>query len=379
MATPVSAAQPSLVTSTLLGVAIAFPILGSLAIGLRFYTQIIVKKQKLSIDDWVCALAQLASWGISIDIFVAAGLAGVDYTYPSQSPLSSAIIFLRALWIEGFPLIFSLTFVKISILLFYTRIFTTRKFKLAVHIYVGILVAWCIAIIICQLLAASPIEDAWNPLAVAPLRFNYNDFSLAFAGMSIVFDVIVLLFPIPAIRKLQMTWTRKLQVLAIFWLGIFCCVSSGVRFYYLYSEISQTTADTGMSRYLKVSTAFVWGTVEPNTSIIAACVPTYAPLFAKDRGISTLLANFGSLFRSSRGSRKGSSDLLGSDGSYQLQKPNAVSGPWERYDGVQLSYNVDVERADSFQADSDPLKHAHPSLIKVTRDFTRTESRYQSE
>ncbi|KAF2967057.1 hypothetical protein GQX73_g6513 [Xylaria multiplex] len=377
MATPAYDAEPSLITSTLLAVAIVFPILGTLAVGLRFYIKT-VKKQQLSSDDWVCALAQLASWGISVDIFVAAGLAGIDYTYPSLNPLSAAVIFLRALWIEGFPLVFSLTLVKIAILLFYSRIFTTSKFKLAVHIYVGILTAWCIAVIICQLLAANPVQNAWNPLATTPLRFNYNDFSLAFAGMSLVFDVIVLCFPIPVIRNMQMTWAHKLQVLAIFWLGIFCCVSSAVRFYYLYSEISLTSIEMGPRRYLKVSTAFIWGTIEPNTSIIAACLPCYAPLFPKGRGLSTLLANFGTLFsgrRSSRAKEKKGSDLLASDGSYPLQKPNDISGPWEGYDGVRPSYNVDVERADSFRADQDPLKDVHHSLIKVTRDFTTTESR----
>ncbi|PHH92135.1 hypothetical protein CDD83_8808 [Cordyceps sp. RAO-2017] len=124
--------------------------------------------------------------------------------------------------------------------------------------------------IVCQLLAANPIENAWNPLATTPLRFNYGAWSLAFAGMSIVFDVIVLCFPFPVIRKLQLTWARKLQVIAIFWLGIFCCVSSAVRFYFLYSEIEGATADTGPDRYMKPSIAFIWGTVEPNTSIIAA-------------------------------------------------------------------------------------------------------------
>ncbi|XDG04702.1 hypothetical protein ABKA04_004317 [Annulohypoxylon sp. FPYF3050] len=378
MAIPVSAAQPSLVTSTLFAVAIVFPILGTLAVGLRFYTKF-TKKQKLTSDDWVCALAQLAAWGISIDIFVAAGLAGIDYTYPSLDPLSAATIFLRTLWIEGFPLVFSLTFVKIAILLFYTRIFTTSRFKLAVHIYVGILVAWCIAMIICQLLAANPIQNAWNPVSTTPLRFNYNDFSLAFAGMSIVFDVVVLCFPIPSIRKLQMTWTRKLQVLTILWLGIFCCVSSAVRFYYLYSEISQTVVNVGADRYLKMSTAFIWGTIEPNTSIIAACFPCYAPLFAKSRWLPTLLASLGSLFGSSRGSKakaRKSGGLLESEDSYQLQKPNAgVNGPWERYEGAQLSYHVDVEQASSLQTDQKPFGDAHPYLIEVTRDFTRTESR----
>lgn len=53
---------------------------------------------------------------------------------------------IQTLWIEGFPLVASLAFVKVAILLFYKRIFETPKFKLAVWIYIGILVAWAIAI-----------------------------------------------------------------------------------------------------------------------------------------------------------------------------------------------------------------------------------------
>ncbi|KUI67227.1 hypothetical protein VM1G_02944 [Cytospora mali] len=379
MATPTStSSEPSMVTSALLAVSIVFPILGTIAVGLRFLVHNRVKKQKPSSDDWVCALAQLAAWGISIDTFVAAGMAGTDYTYPSLSPLSASVIFLRTLWIEGFPLVISLSLVKISILLFYARVFTTFKFKLAVHIYVGILTAWCISMVICQLLAANPIQNAWNPLATTPLRFNYNAWSLAFAGMSMVFDVIVLCFPLPIIYKLQMTQTRKLQVVAIFWLGIFCCVSSAVRFYYLYSEIYGATALTGPDRYMKTSTAFIWGTVEPNASIIAACLPCYAPFFTKGQGLPSLFAKFGSFFSSGRGNKakatESSDDTfpLGSDGSYQLREPK--NRPWERVDGGYSSHNVDIERGNGWNSDREPLKHV-PFQVKVTKDFTASETR----
>lgn len=96
MATTIpTGSQPSMVTSALLGVSVVFPILGTIAVGLRFLAHCSVKKQKPSSDDWVCASAQLAAWGISIDTFVAAGMAGTNYTYPSLNPHSAAVIFLR--------------------------------------------------------------------------------------------------------------------------------------------------------------------------------------------------------------------------------------------------------------------------------------------
>lgn len=217
-------------------------------------------------------------------------------------------------------------------------------------------------------------------MSTTPLRYNYTAWSLTFSGMSIVFDVVVLCFPFPVIYGLQMTRTRKLQVIAIFWLGIFCCVASAVRFYFLYSEINEATVDNGPDRYLKTATAFIWGTVEPNVSIIAACLPCYAPYFAKGQGIPSLLAKVGSLFSSVRGSKgdakhSGDDSLpLGSDGSYQLKKGN-TNKPWERMQGNHSSYHVDVERTNDWQVDPEAVRYGSPFQIKVTRDFTATEVR----
>lgn len=233
----------------------------------------------------------------------------------------------------------------------------------------------------CQLLATNPIQNAWNPLAGPTLRFNYSAWSLAFAGMSIAFDVLVLCFPFPVVRTLQMTWTRKLQVIATFWLGIFCCIASAVRFYFLYQSINESTSETGPERYLASSTAFIWGTVEPNASIIAACLPCYAPFFAKGQGLSTLLANFGSLFSSRRGSKakgKPSSDdslpldsLLESSSIYPAE---AKGRPWVRIEGHNSSQDVDLEGADRWKDRQVASKQSQPFHVKVTRDFTRTET-----
>ena len=50
-------------------------------------------------------------------------------------------------------------------------------------------------------------------------RYNYGDFAIAVAGMSLVFDVMVLCFPLPVIRNLQMETRRKVIIASIFWLG----------------------------------------------------------------------------------------------------------------------------------------------------------------
>lgn len=83
-----------MITTTLLVIATVAPVLGTLAVGLRCYIRAL-EKQSLASDDWVCMAAQLSAWATSINIYVAGALAGVDFAIPSQSPLESAVVFLR--------------------------------------------------------------------------------------------------------------------------------------------------------------------------------------------------------------------------------------------------------------------------------------------
>lgn len=72
-----------------------------------------------------------------------------------------------------------------------------------------------------QIFAANPISGAWNPLKPS-LQINYGDFAIAVAGMSLVFDVMVLCFPLPVIKNLHMGTRRKVIIASIFWLGALC-------------------------------------------------------------------------------------------------------------------------------------------------------------
>lgn len=103
-------------------------------------------------------------YAISINTFVAASLAGVNST--TLDPLTAATVFLKvallslfnqldfcsnmrqALWIEGFPLGIGLSVIKISILLFYYRLFTTPIFRLCVKALIWILIGWAISTVI---------------------------------------------------------------------------------------------------------------------------------------------------------------------------------------------------------------------------------------
>lgn len=91
MSTP-GVENPSLVTTTLLTVAIIFPIAASIAVALRIWSTL-QRVKRLFPDDYILLLALICAWGVPIDVYVAAGRGGINYT--SATPLEAAHIFLQ--------------------------------------------------------------------------------------------------------------------------------------------------------------------------------------------------------------------------------------------------------------------------------------------
>ena len=48
---------------------------------------------------------------------------------------------------------------------------------------------------------------------------NYGASITAFAAIGLGLDLVILCLPLPVIRGLQMSFRRKIELLAIFWLG----------------------------------------------------------------------------------------------------------------------------------------------------------------
>ncbi|KAJ8064627.1 hypothetical protein OCU04_006954 [Sclerotinia nivalis] len=135
---------------------------------------------------------------------------------------------------------------------------------------------------------------------------NYGAMVTSFAAMDIFLDVLILCLPLPVIKQLQMTRTRKIQIVGVFWLGIFCVVSASVRMYYAYqlSFAASKPAVAFTPVFANDSTSsLIWGQIEPCTSIIAGCLPCFTPLFRGVRSPDSLVRSvrsFRSLFSRSQ-------------------------------------------------------------------------------
>ena len=117
-----------------------------------------------------------------------------------------------------FTYLFAVSFVKISILLFYKSIFTSRPFRLAVNVVGLQVLLWTIAFLFASIFEAWPIASNWD-LSQPTTTINEFAMYISQAIIELALDVITLALPWTVIWKLHMNTYRKLIVTGIFMLG----------------------------------------------------------------------------------------------------------------------------------------------------------------
>lgn len=339
---------PSLITTALVVVSVIFPLLSLLAIFFRFKARGLARLP-LQADDWWIVVSWVLAFGLSINIWVFGGLAGIN-TYRID-PLVGTSDSLMCLTVASVLVDIPLATVKISILLFYKRIFNTRGFKTIVWILIPLVTAWGIIFAVLMLLQGDPIDALWT--GVGRLRFNSTALGLASVGTSMVLDLIVLCLPLPIIFGLHLNMQKKVSIAAIFWLGSFCCVAAAVRVALINASVRAVIASqsSGFSAIYLQSTQFVFVILEPQCSIIAGCLPCYGPLFAGGRAPESLIRSVRSVFSlASRGStdnstthRSGKADVTvegRSSSESHIELRNTTSDWLPPQQGIQTSVNA---------------------------------------
>ncbi|OLN83274.1 hypothetical protein CCHL11_03007 [Colletotrichum chlorophyti] len=164
---------------------------------------------------------------------------------------------------------------KISILMFYQRIFVTTvpSFKISMMLGYFLSAVYPVVIWVTMANACRPVSFYWNQFIGAPGKcIDLNTFYLALGIINMVNDIVVLLIPIPQILKLNMSGRKKFAVCSIMLLGSFVCVASVVRIWYL-DKFSKAQDVTWM-----MGPVFIWSAIEPSVAIVSACLPHLAPL-----------------------------------------------------------------------------------------------------
>lgn len=183
----------------------------------------------------------------------------------------------------------AITAIKLSILFFYRRIFSTPQFRKWLYGVGALVVAWLLANNLSAALQCIPPQKFWRK-DIHGHCFNFLTFVQALQISNIILDAVILALPVSAVLRLQMSRSKKLSVLAVFLMGGLSVVFAIVRLVVLLQENQEDiTYSTGKSS---------WTLVEPAIEVLAACLPTMAPLFHIGEHLPRLRTFWRALFSS---------------------------------------------------------------------------------
>ncbi|KAI9367647.1 hypothetical protein BJX61DRAFT_527392 [Aspergillus egyptiacus] len=259
----------------LLGVSIAIAVVQIIVVPARFYTRYL---QRISCtwDDYLIVPALIASLGQSALYIVLLRVAGLGYhfRYVQQTPEKLVALQkgLLANQILDFP--FTVTPAKVSILLFYVRVFQTRSFRILAYVIGFLVVGHGIGVFFAALFQCSPVQYTWDKTIPGGSCFDQQAFYRYVSPPNIFTDFAILIMPMPVVWRLQTKLTQKLALTGVFLLGGLGLVTSILRMVIFFQE-SALTDPTWTSVDLGI-----WTVLEGGIIIVAACLPSIWPLLA---------------------------------------------------------------------------------------------------
>jgi hypothetical protein len=109
--------------------------------------------------------------------------------------------------------------IKLSILLFYVRLFPYAKFRYFAYANMAYTIAWGIATWVVNLMVCSPIAFYYDKTIPGGVCKNQSISGSVNGALSLLGDICILSLPLPMIWKLHMNTRRKIALCGIFLLG----------------------------------------------------------------------------------------------------------------------------------------------------------------
>ncbi|KAI4179711.1 MAG: hypothetical protein LQ346_007140 [Caloplaca aetnensis] len=234
----------------------------------------------------------------SIILLVATSLAiplryWAQRTIKKQWAPDNVIIFVAAILASAYAIGLlhgpCLGLIKISILLFYRRIFTTyrRTFKIAFYVLGIYTLLNTIATVVTFIVQCLPVaffweraylvEDVDTPHAVKGECFTENIHVMTVFIANTISDVALLMLPAIGLWKLQLPREKKMGLFGVFSLGAFVTCVGVVRIYYGFKATNNYHDDLSWVN----ADILLWTAVECCVGTICASLPPMAPLLKR--------------------------------------------------------------------------------------------------
>jgi len=114
----------------------------------------------------------------------------------------------------------AMTSVKLSYLWFYLRIFPQPDFRKWIWACMGLVASYWLGSMLQIFLICAPFEMNWNPPISGGRCASYNVAFVTIGIFNMITDLIIMLLPIPFLRRIQMAIGTKIGLVAIFSIGL---------------------------------------------------------------------------------------------------------------------------------------------------------------
>ncbi|EGX89777.1 integral membrane protein, putative [Cordyceps militaris CM01] len=228
-------------------------------------------------DDWFC-LATIVS-GVPATVFNAHWLPqngmGRDVWTLAPGQITKFGLGFYVIEVLYFQQVATL---KLSLLLFYVRIFPSRPVRRLLWGTVGFVAAWGVAYVFLGLFQCTPIRYFWTKWdgTHSGHCLDINALGWSNAGISIATDLWMLGIPLWQLRSLQLDWRRKVGVAIMFVVGTFVTVMSILRLRSLVTFGAQSQNPTW--EFFDVA---LWSDIEINVGLMCICMPSLRLLLVR--------------------------------------------------------------------------------------------------
>ena len=113
----------------------------------------------------------------------------------------------------------SVAITKLSILLFYARIFPTRNFTRVLYAVGSFTLVWCVSTQFVAIFQCHPIHSFWTRFSGDSKCIDLKAFFIGQAVPNIITDLVILVLPLPLIWRLQLPVSQKLMLTGCFTFG----------------------------------------------------------------------------------------------------------------------------------------------------------------
>ncbi|OAL01627.1 hypothetical protein IQ06DRAFT_272352 [Phaeosphaeriaceae sp. SRC1lsM3a] len=253
---------------------IAFTIIAFISVCLRWFTRF--KYKAIGWEDHSILLAMIFSIATGVCQVLQANAGNGKHAMFVPFPVNVELVLKYLFWsIITYNL--ALTFTKVSIILQYQRIFTTREMRIPLYIAMFICVAWGVTTFFTSIFSCVPVNAYWRVLEKATAKC-IKDETLWFtnAGINIFTDLMVAILPVKALWGLQIPKRQKIALVGILTIGWFVCIVSILRLNALVILSKHPDDRT----YYSAATAY-WSAIEMNLGIVCASLPALKPLIVK--------------------------------------------------------------------------------------------------